>query len=113
MIRDEWEQISNPHLMLGCLRGRASDRKLRLFGIACWLGARDGVTEPIRTALQEVERYAEGDTGADEMWRVYLKLPDVVGRRLAVPRLLNVDEARRISRWAICPTEQPAQLTAT
>jgi hypothetical protein len=113
MIRDEWEQISNPHMMLGCLRGRASDRKLRLFGVACWLTLKEGVTDDLRRGLKEVERYTDGEIDPEALWQVYMKMPGVVGRRLAVPRRMDIDEARRISRWAICPTEeQPAASTS-
>jgi hypothetical protein len=105
MIRSEWEEVGNPHLMLGCLRNVATDRKLRLFGIACWLESKQTLAPDARKALGTVEQYADGLLGAEDLWSAFGRLPDVPGRRLAVPRSLDVDDARRVSRWTICPTE--------
>jgi hypothetical protein len=35
MTEQEWLQAANPQPMLEFLKGKASDRKLRLFGSAC------------------------------------------------------------------------------
>ena len=68
MTVDERLACTNPQTMLEFLRGRASDRKLRLFACACcrriWglLAA-----EPLRQAVGAAERFADGLSGWDEL----------------------------------------------
>jgi hypothetical protein len=63
MTEAEWLAATNPTLMLKFLRGKASDRKLRLFAVACcrhiWHLL---VDERSRRGVEEAERYAEGLT---------------------------------------------------
>ena len=73
----EWVRCSHPIMMLEHLRGQASDRKLRLFAVACCLQVgdlladdRDGVD------LAVVERFADGVASEDELRSVHLRLPD-------------------------------------
>jgi hypothetical protein len=60
MTESEWLQQADPRPMLEALRGRASERKLRLFGIACcrriWHLLRD---ERCRLAVLVAEQFAE------------------------------------------------------
>jgi hypothetical protein len=62
----EWLGATDPAPMLEFLRDRASDRKLRLFAVACcrrvWNLARD---ERLKTALDTLERYADGAAGEE------------------------------------------------
>src|SRR4051812_25309139 len=61
MTDAEWRAFSDPRPMLDFLRGRASDRKLRLFAVACcrrlWALLPD---ERCRSALEIAERFADG-----------------------------------------------------
>lgn len=61
MTESEWLACEDPELMLTFLEGRASDRKLRLFAVACcrrlWHLLRE---TPSRQAVLTAERFADG-----------------------------------------------------
>jgi hypothetical protein len=65
MTEAEWNNSADSTKMLKCLRGleQASERKLRLFAIACcrsvWTEPPDGL---LRHAVEIAEQYAEGQT---------------------------------------------------
>jgi hypothetical protein len=68
MTPEEWDRCTNPAPMLEFLRGRASDRKLRLFACAChrriWhLLGDDG---DLRKAVDLIERCADDLVGEQE-----------------------------------------------
>ncbi len=62
MTEGEWLGGIDPEKLIRFLRGRASDRKLRLFACACcrrvWHLLND---EDIRQAVEVAERYADGE----------------------------------------------------
>jgi hypothetical protein len=101
MTEAEWLSCTDPRLMLGFLGKQASDRKLRLFGIACC--RHHPSLRNAQSLLQMVEQYADGRIGAEQLWQAYNRLPDVPGRRLAIPRQLDFRDARQISTWAARP----------
>jgi hypothetical protein len=61
MTEAEWMAFTDPRPMLGPLRRRAGDRKLRLFAVACcrriWELLPD---DECRSALETAERFADG-----------------------------------------------------
>jgi hypothetical protein len=68
MTEAEWLAGTDPAPMLGFLRDKESDRKLRLFACACarrvWHLQADSRS---RRAVEVVERYADGQAGAEDL----------------------------------------------
>jgi hypothetical protein len=69
----EWDAFADPRPMVGSLSDKASDRKVRLFAVACcrriWPFLADA---PSRPAVETGERYVEGaadDRELDAAWR--------------------------------------------
>jgi hypothetical protein len=60
MTEAEWLNCADPTLMLEFIRGKASDRKLRLFAVACCRLFWDGLNiDATRAAIETSERYAD------------------------------------------------------
>jgi hypothetical protein len=68
MTEADWLSATDPTPMLECLRGKASDRKLWLFTVACLGRVRPWSLERgVRLAVETTERYAEGRATDAEM----------------------------------------------
>jgi hypothetical protein len=69
----EWDACADPGVMLEALRGKVSDRKLRLFAVACCRRMGPLLTGGgSRAAVETAERYADGLAGDGELdaaWR--------------------------------------------
>jgi hypothetical protein len=61
MTEREWATCTFPEALVAFLRGRVSDRKLRLFGCACCRAALPLLKDPrTRRVVETAERYADG-----------------------------------------------------
>jgi hypothetical protein len=60
MTESEWLECNDPTLMLAFLRGKASDRRLRLSVCACYPHGYAQPNERQRAAFEGVELYLEG-----------------------------------------------------
>jgi hypothetical protein len=98
MTEDDWLTLSDPRAMLAFLRGQATERKLRLFAVACCWQAVDLFPDRrLRDAIRVAERLADGgvkeaerlaaETAADEAAQ---EDPDVgdLNTHLLIPRSL-------------------------
>src|SRR5581483_11214349 len=68
MTEADWNSCTDPQKMLEFLRGKVSDRKLRLFACACCLRILKLIDEEVmRIALRAAEQLADGKVGADHL----------------------------------------------
>jgi hypothetical protein len=68
MTEQEWLECADRQKMLEFLRGKASERKLRLFACGCSRQTWDSLTlESVRGAVQTAEKYADGSAGNQEL----------------------------------------------
>jgi hypothetical protein len=67
MTEAAWLTGSDPHLLLEFLRGRASERELRLFAVACSRRIWHWIDDLGRAAVELAEQYADGHASANEL----------------------------------------------
>jgi hypothetical protein len=93
MTEEEWACATDPGPMLDFLRGRASDRKLRLFAVACcrrvWHLLGD---ERSRQAVEVSERYADRRASERERAAARVNVSAALGR--------HADSASWAAYWA-------------
>src|SRR5262245_15088786 len=74
MIEAEWLACTDPDPILKFLRGKASDRKVRLFAVACcrrvWTSLEH---EEFRDAVRKAESFADGLADRAEMLHAHEK----------------------------------------
>jgi hypothetical protein len=106
MTETEWLLCQDPGPMLGFLRGKASERKLRLFAVACWRGIWPSIPHESRRAAEAVERFADGKATLKELaatgWSGYAAEATVLASEAATltTRSVAYDAARDAGRSA-------------
>jgi hypothetical protein len=67
----QWHECGDPEKLLEHLKDKASDRKLRLFAVACCQHISRLIVEPAsRPAVTAAEKLAEGETTEAKIWLV-------------------------------------------
>ena len=64
MNETEWLACTDPEALLRCVKGGASERRLRLFACACVRAAWPWTGEPDHPAVGAAERFADGQADA-------------------------------------------------
>jgi len=73
MTEAEWLDCTDPPEMVKFLQGKASERKLRLFAVACCRRIWDSITEPCsRQAVKISERYADGSANYEQLEAAFM-----------------------------------------
>src|SRR5689334_3833348 len=68
MTEAEWLDCTDPAKMLEFLRGKASERKFRLFACGCCRSLFPLITDKYsRQAIKVAERYADGDVASEKL----------------------------------------------
>ena len=81
MAEAEWRVAADPSPMLESLWGRASDRKMRLFAVACCRRVCEHLIDPkVRNALELIERAADGSDITRKLHRASEDLGDLMER---------------------------------
>src|SRR5262249_4592729 len=109
MTEAEWLTCADPAPMLEFLRDKASDRKLRLFAIACHRHASFVLSgeEAVDRVLETVEQYVEGKVTLEELQDIFDPgdLPPTGGScRLAYPPPFPIDITAQLAREAAADT---------
>ena len=79
MTEAEWLACTDPAPMLAFMEGKASDRKLRLFGVACCRRGWECLTDPkARRVLELVERAADGSGASKELRQASVYLAGIM-----------------------------------
>jgi hypothetical protein len=117
MTEQEWLLATDPKSMLEFLRGKASDRKLRLFACVCCRQLDPTLSdETVRTAIEVTEQWVDGTASQEELEAAWTAIQAVIYQPwmagLEEHRALTIGESklmigerkrtwlRRIAKWS-------------
>jgi hypothetical protein len=110
----EWLASTDPQQMFEYLRGKASDRKLRLYACACfrrtWSLAGGANLDKTRPAVETAELAADGIATAYELAEAYQKTVGFVGGEVAAP--IAWDAAADATDFAFWRSEEECRAVA-
>jgi hypothetical protein len=116
MTEQEWLACMHPRPMLDFFSGKASERKLRLFAVACCRRVWPQLTGPSgREAVERSERFADGQAGPEELAALTTRLvkegrmPADAAARVAASLELDTMAAREVARLASWATPHCAR----
>src|SRR5436190_966571 len=100
MTESDWLACTDPQPMLEFLRGKASDRKLRLFAVACCRDVPETFHNPrTRPAVDLAERFADGDATVAQLVAAEITTTRI-GRRTILPSAADAaDETSSYAAW--------------
>jgi hypothetical protein len=106
MTEAEWLACADPEQMLDFLHGKASERKLRLFAVACCRRVWHLLSDSSREGVDVIEHFAERQTTSEQLAQVHRaarrKVRDASDRSQKLPpRSLESDLAYRDSQQAL------------
>jgi hypothetical protein len=104
MTEAEWLACEEPTPMLEFLQGKTSDRKLRLFAVACCSRIKHFLDENEAQAVAAAERFADGLVSTEELSSTLAALPQPSGRGQALSSQSAV--------WWACQLPRHAKLMA-
>jgi hypothetical protein len=109
MTEQEWLASVDPIPMLEFLRGKASERKLRLFAAACCRRIFPLADECSRAAVEVVERVADGKATDDDLESAWDAAGNLAGNANRACRAAACFTASKATGLAAVPVESVAR----
>jgi len=110
----EWLTCNDPEPMLEFVRGKLSERKLRLFACACCRRIEHLLTKDGRKAIRAAERFADGLLGSEELLQENEHVARAARGRAGRWRIRDQRErtVTAAAFWATSQDEQAVRMTA-
>jgi hypothetical protein len=115
MTEQEWLACTDPQRMLEFLKGKTSDRKLRLFACGCCRLIWDSLTaDRIRRGIEMAEQYGDGQIADPDLERAYslarqsaFRYQEIVTRSRLMNRDSTLQERRLLFATEVAYVHKP------